>query len=330
MQSPTDQPGRDRRASLSPHRRTARVVVGRARRVEAERPRTHRVGDSVSARPNDSRARSVLRAWRCGPGDSEDVSECSRRRHRSGSVFHVDLQSGESAGTDSGEAGGERSARTMAGSTSWRMNTTWSRRSTRCTGSMRSARVNSSRTCTGDCGSGGVFLVAEPASAETPFAAGFEAWKAKQPPRYSQENWQRFWSRADSILGYDHVALWGPRDDDRIGDELSVAGWTGLLERAGFESIDVLLRDADQVVIGAVKAGRLTRSRRRMISMATTYVRHTTRHTINAVRYAAGPGRNTPNAQSRSRTAAAESERQRRAVHSRAFVRCNPHSTCGD
>ncbi len=102
--------------------------------------------------------------------------------------------------------------------------------------------------------SGGVFLVAEPASAEAPFAAGFEAWKAKQTPRYSQENWQRFWSRADSILGYDHVALWGPRDDDRLGDELSVAGWTGLLERAGFESIDVLLRDADQVVIGAVKA----------------------------------------------------------------------------
>ena len=90
--------------------------------------------------------------------------------------------------------------------------------------------------------SGGVFLVAEPASAEAPFAAGFEAWKAKQPPRYSQENWQRFWSRADAILGYDHVALWGPRDDTRIGDGMSVAGWTRLLERAGFELVDVLLQ----------------------------------------------------------------------------------------
>jgi SAM-dependent methyltransferase len=101
--------------------------------------------------------------------------------------------------------------------------------------------------------SGGVFLVAEPASAEAPFAAGFETWKAKQPPRYSQENWQRFWSRADSILGYDHVALWGPRDDTRIGDGMPVAGWTRLFKRAGLELVDVLLRDADQVVIGAAK-----------------------------------------------------------------------------
>jgi SAM-dependent methyltransferase len=101
---------------------------------------------------------------------------------------------------------------------------------------------------------GGLFLLAEPAAAETPFAAGFEAWKAQQPPRYSQENWKRFWSRANALLGYDHVALWGPRDADRIGDGMSVAGWTRLLERAGFELVDVLLRDADQVVIGALKA----------------------------------------------------------------------------
>ena len=39
---------------------------------------------------------------------------------------------------------------------------------------------------------GGVFLLAEPASAEAPFAAGFDAWKATRPPRYSHENWQRF------------------------------------------------------------------------------------------------------------------------------------------
>jgi SAM-dependent methyltransferase len=100
---------------------------------------------------------------------------------------------------------------------------------------------------------GGVFLLAEPVCAEASFAARFEAWKAKQPPRYSQENWQRFWSRADAILGYDHVALWGPRDDSRIGDGATVAGWMGMVERAGFEQVDVLWRDADQVVIGAVK-----------------------------------------------------------------------------
>ncbi len=101
---------------------------------------------------------------------------------------------------------------------------------------------------------GGVFLLAEPTVAQTPFAPGFDAWKAKRPPRYSQQNWQRFWSRANAILGYDHVALWGARDDTRIGDELPVAGWVHLLERAGFERVDVLLRDADQVVLGAVKA----------------------------------------------------------------------------
>ena len=35
---------------------------------------------------------------------------------------------------------------------------------------------------------------------------------------------------------------------------MSVAGWIRLLERAGFEPIDVLLRDADQVVIGTLKS----------------------------------------------------------------------------
>jgi len=100
---------------------------------------------------------------------------------------------------------------------------------------------------------GGVFLLAEPTSPEAPFAAGFEEWKAKQPPRYSRENWQRFWSRANALLGYDHPALWGPRSAN-IGDELSVAGWLRLLQQAGFELVDVLLRDADQVVIAAQKS----------------------------------------------------------------------------
>jgi SAM-dependent methyltransferase len=100
----------------------------------------------------------------------------------------------------------------------------------------------------------GVFLLAEPACPETPFAAGVEEWKARQPPRYTRENWERFWSRANALLGYDHTALLGPRDANRIGDALSVGGWISLLERAGFELIDVLLRDADQVIIGALKS----------------------------------------------------------------------------
>jgi SAM-dependent methyltransferase len=101
---------------------------------------------------------------------------------------------------------------------------------------------------------GGVFLFAEPVKTEDAFAPGFGAWKEKQPPRYSQENWMRFWSRANAILGYDHIKLLGPRDSNRIDDDLSVAGWLKLLANAGFEHTDVLLRDADEVIVAALKA----------------------------------------------------------------------------
>jgi len=101
--------------------------------------------------------------------------------------------------------------------------------------------------------SGGVFLLAEPASADAPFAAGFAEWKDRQPPRYSQENWQRFWSRASAILGYDPIKLLGPRPTDRIDNELSASGWIALVEKAGFKAVDVLLRDADEVIIAALK-----------------------------------------------------------------------------
>jgi SAM-dependent methyltransferase len=100
---------------------------------------------------------------------------------------------------------------------------------------------------------GGVFVFAEPAAPEPAFAAGFEAWKADQPPRYAREAWERLWSRANAILGYDHPALWGPRQTDRVDDDLTVAGWIGLLQGAGFALADVLLRDADQVIIAALK-----------------------------------------------------------------------------
>jgi SAM-dependent methyltransferase len=101
---------------------------------------------------------------------------------------------------------------------------------------------------------GGLLLLAEPACPEAPFAAGFEDWKGRQPPRYTRENWERFWSKANAYLGYDHTALLGVRHGRRIGDDMSVAGWIRLLERAGFGPVDVLLRDADQVVIGALKS----------------------------------------------------------------------------
>ena len=101
---------------------------------------------------------------------------------------------------------------------------------------------------------GGVFLFAEPASPEAPFAAGFERWKATQPDRYSQEAWKRFWSRANTILGYDHPKLWGPRDEGRVDENFSVAGWIGLLDKAGFGLTDILLRDADEVIVAAMKS----------------------------------------------------------------------------
>ena len=101
--------------------------------------------------------------------------------------------------------------------------------------------------------SGGVFVFAEPVAVEAPFAAGFEAWKAKQPPRYSRENWERFWSRANGLLGYDHTKLWGTRNAKSIDEDLSAGGWTRVLQSAGFALTDLLLRDADQVIIAALK-----------------------------------------------------------------------------
>ncbi len=97
-------------------------------------------------------------------------------------------------------------------------------------------------------------MFAEPVAAEPPFAAGFAHWKAVQPARYSRQDRERFWSRANAILGYDHAALLGSRDMCRIDDGLSAAGWIALARRAGFGLTDILLRDADQVIVAAVKA----------------------------------------------------------------------------
>jgi SAM-dependent methyltransferase len=101
---------------------------------------------------------------------------------------------------------------------------------------------------------GGVFIFAEPVMPEGPFAAGFEEWKDRQPQRYSRENWEKFWTRANGLLGYDHPQLWGPKRESSIDDDMSVAGWTRLLQSSGFGLTDVLLRDADQVIVAARKS----------------------------------------------------------------------------
>jgi SAM-dependent methyltransferase len=100
---------------------------------------------------------------------------------------------------------------------------------------------------------GGVFLFVEPACAEKTFAGGFEQWKEKQPPRYERRNWERFWSRANELLGYDHTAMLGSRDSNLIGDHMSVLGWIQFLKDAGFESIDVLLRDPDETMLASFR-----------------------------------------------------------------------------
>jgi tRNA (cmo5U34)-methyltransferase len=102
--------------------------------------------------------------------------------------------------------------------------------------------------------SGGVFLLMEPAAAEPPFAPVFQAWQKEQPSQHKYEDWRRFWSRVNDLLGYDYGFLGDPPEDqNHIGDRLSVLQWVGLLTDAGFESIDILLRDAEKVVLASVK-----------------------------------------------------------------------------
>jgi len=100
---------------------------------------------------------------------------------------------------------------------------------------------------------GGVFLLVEPVGAEPPFAPGFNTWRKEQPSQHRYEDWRRFWSRVNALLGYDYGFLGEPDDQNRIGDRLSVMQWVGLLTDAGFESIDILLRDAEKVVLASVK-----------------------------------------------------------------------------
>jgi SAM-dependent methyltransferase len=101
---------------------------------------------------------------------------------------------------------------------------------------------------------GAVFLLMEPVGAEPRFAPGFDAWKKQQPAQHKYEDWRRFWSRVNALVGYDYGFLGDPPDgQNRIGDKLSVMGWVDLLTDAGFQSIDILLRDPEKVVLASVK-----------------------------------------------------------------------------
>src|SRR5262249_23238089 len=100
---------------------------------------------------------------------------------------------------------------------------------------------------------GGVFLVMEPAGVEPPFASGFDAWQKQQPSQHQYEDWRRFWSRVKALLDYDYGFLGDPDGPSRVADGLSVMQWVGLLRDAGFESVDILLRDAEKVILAGVK-----------------------------------------------------------------------------
>jgi SAM-dependent methyltransferase len=100
---------------------------------------------------------------------------------------------------------------------------------------------------------GGLFLFMEPVSPEPAIAAGFGAWQAAQPPQHQWQDWLNFWTRINTLLGYDHIATLGARDDERVGDSLTALGWAALTEAAGFAPIDILLRDPEKLVVAAFK-----------------------------------------------------------------------------
>jgi SAM-dependent methyltransferase len=100
---------------------------------------------------------------------------------------------------------------------------------------------------------GGLLLFMEPIGPMAAIAPGYQAWKSTQPPQHHSQDWWNFWSRVNTFLGYDHVAQMGPRDDERIDDRLTAADWLSLAAAAGFEPSDILLRDAEKVVVAACK-----------------------------------------------------------------------------
>jgi SAM-dependent methyltransferase len=90
---------------------------------------------------------------------------------------------------------------------------------------------------------GGVFLFLEPARTE----AALASLAADE-----ERTWERFWTRANELLGYDHTEMPGSREPTLIGDRgLPDQEWIRLLKNAAFESVDVLLKDKEKVVLAA-------------------------------------------------------------------------------
>ncbi len=100
---------------------------------------------------------------------------------------------------------------------------------------------------------GGLLVFIEPVSAMAPIAPGYEAWQATQPPQHHRQDWLNFWTRVNDFLGCDHIGQLGMPDESRIGDRLCVTGWLDLARSAGFGAVDVLLRDAEKVIVAACK-----------------------------------------------------------------------------
>jgi SAM-dependent methyltransferase len=101
---------------------------------------------------------------------------------------------------------------------------------------------------------GGIFIFLEPVSAEPKFADRFREWKQRQAHQYNPETWERFWARANALLGYEHAQRLGSSDPRLIGDDgIPVSEWVRLLEGAGFLIADVLLRSAEKLVVASAK-----------------------------------------------------------------------------
>jgi len=81
-----------------------------------------------------------------------------------------------------------------------------------------------------------------------------EGWGRSGPAGIFGAEVEGFWDRANSLVGYDHTELLGPREVSRIGDGMTVRGWIDLLERCDFQTVDTLWRDADVVIVAARKA----------------------------------------------------------------------------
>jgi SAM-dependent methyltransferase len=56
---------------------------------------------------------------------------------------------------------------------------------------------------------GGTFVFLEPAGPEAPFAREFSRWKSTQPSQHHREDWLRFWTRVNALLGIrSHQDAW--------------------------------------------------------------------------------------------------------------------------